>query len=249
MNTLAKDQPWFAEDGGEFEGDEPFYFDTAAFPWVRHLEANWTVFRDELQALLARDSADLQPYANMEMTNRPGQWKTFGMMFWMHVIAENVAKCPKSWALLKDVPNICGASFNLLEPHTTIKPHHGDTNAIVRCHMGIEVPASAPRCAFRVGTEIRSWENGRFLMFCDAHEHTAWNNTDAKRYILVVDIMRPEYVSQRRSTSARVLASIQAAIYFQQVAWLKRFFGGQLGKRLVFQVLRVLARVQLATKS
>lgn len=248
MTSLAKAKPWFAEDGGNFEGDEPFYFDTAQFPWVRHLEANWTVFRDELQALLARDAQELQPYANMAMTNKPGQWKTFGMMFWLHVMRENTAKCPKSWALLRQVPDICGASFNLLEPHTTIKPHHGDTNAIIRCHMGLTVPAGAPRCAFRVGSEIRSWEEGKFLMFCDAHEHTAWNNTDQQRYILVIDIMRPEFVAARRSTAARVLASITSAIYYQRAAWLKKYFGSQPAKRLVFQMLRVLTYVPLAFK-
>jgi aspartyl/asparaginyl beta-hydroxylase (cupin superfamily) len=144
------------------------------------------------------------------------------------------------------VPNICAISFNLLEPNTTIKPHNGDTNAIIRCHMGLEVPAAAPRCAFRVGSEIRSWEDGKFLMFCDAHEHTAWNNTERRRYILVVDVMRPEYVALKRRVSSRVLASISLQIYYQRFAWLKRYASGRFGKAAVTGLLRALSYLPLS---
>ena len=239
---------WFAEDGGQFNGDEPNYFDTADFPWVAEIEANWKTIHAELLALLQEEAGALSPYANREMTSRPDQWKTFGMMFWMHTMDENCRKCPKTWALLRRIPDICGASFNLLEPHTTIKPHHGDTNAIIRCHLGLEIPALAPKCGFRVGNETRSWQEGKFLMFCDAHVHTAWNNTDHRRYIMVVDIMRPEYVHRRKSVSARVLASIQMAIYYQRHAWLKRYFSGATGKRLLFGAIRATVGASLLFK-
>jgi aspartyl/asparaginyl beta-hydroxylase (cupin superfamily) len=238
-------RPWFAEEGTAFTGTEPFFFNPGDFPWTRKVEENWQTIRDELYALLAADESNLEPYANVAMTSRPNQWKTFGMMFWTIKKESHVQKCPKTWALLKDVPNICAISFNLLEPNTTIKPHHGDTNAIIRCHMGLEVPASAPRCAFRVGTETVSWNEGKFLMFCDAYEHTAWNNSDRRRYILVVDIMRPEYVEQKRSVACRVLASIKLAIYYQRHAWLRRHFGGARGRALALRILRFLTYLPL----
>lgn len=235
----ASSKPWFAESGTPFRGDEPFFFNTDDFPWVRRIEQDWEVIRDELHQLLALDDGSLQPYANTQMTSRLNQWKTFGMMFWTIRKQSNLRKCPKTWALLRDVPNICAISFNLLEPNTTIKPHNGDTNAIIRCHMGLEVPAGAPRCAFRVGTETVSWQEGKFFMFCDAHEHTAWNNTDRRRYVLVVDVMRQEYVSMKRAIVARVLASIRLAIYYQRHNWLRRFFGGKRAKALLHGALRI----------
>jgi aspartyl/asparaginyl beta-hydroxylase (cupin superfamily) len=230
---------WFSEDGGDFHGNEPFYYNTDDYPWVREIEQNWTVIRDELMALLKEETISLTPYANMAMTSRPNQWKTFGLMFWLNEIKENTRKCPKTWALLKKIPHISSASFNLLEPHTTIKPHNGDTNAIIRCHMGIDVPAAAPKCAFRVGDEIRSWEDGKFLMFCDAHEHTAWNNSERKRYILVVDVLRPELSSRKRLTAARVLASISLAIWYQRAAWMRKFFSNRIGKSFMFRSLHL----------
>lgn len=239
MSKLSTPSLWFSEDGGEFHGNEPFYYNTQDYPWVSQIEKNWTVIRDELMALLHEQSISMEPYANMAMTSRPNQWKTFGLMFWLNEIKENTAKCPKTWALLSQIPHISSASFNLLEPHTTIKPHHGDTNAIIRCHMGIDVPAAAPKCAFRVGDDIRSWENGKFFMFCDAHEHTAWNNSDRQRYILVVDIMRPELSAGKRMTAARVLASISMAIWFQRSNFMRRFVQHKLSKAVLFRGLQV----------
>lgn len=238
MTTASAPALWFSEDGGEFHGNEPFYYNTAEYPWVRQIEQDWTIIRDELRELLRQDAPSLMPYANMAMTSRPNQWKTFGLMFWLNEIKENTRRCPRTWALLKTIPNISSASFNLLEPHTTIKPHHGDTNAIIRCHLGIDIPAPAPKCAFRVGDEIRGWEDGKFLMFCDAHEHTAWNNSDRQRYILVVDIMRPELSGGRRYTAARVLASISLAIWYQRAAWMRRFFSSRTSKKFAFRSLQ-----------
>lgn len=48
----------------------------------------------------------------------------------------------------------------------------------------------------------------QLLMFCDAHRHTAFNNTDKTRIILQIDVIRPEYQCIENWISARVLASI-----------------------------------------
>ncbi len=48
----------------------------------------------------------------------------------------------------------------------------------------------------------------KVLMFCDAHEHTAFNYTDHTRIILQFDVIRPEYARIKTLVSARVLASI-----------------------------------------
>ena len=146
-------------------------------------------------------------------------------MFWTRRSRDNCSRFPVTWSIVKDIPGLTAASFNLLDAATTIKPHVGNTNAIIRCHMGLVVPAGAPRCGFRVGTETRSWEPGKFLMFCDAHQHSAWNNTDGRRYILVVDIMRPEFMDAKVSISSRVLSGIYQEAVYQRQGWLRRWFG------------------------
>lgn len=236
--TASASTLWFADAGRPFTGSEPFFYDTAAFPWVKQVESQWTVIRDELLGKLAQDEKILVPYVNKEMTSRPNQWKTLGLMFWTVRSETNCRHFPKTWSILKDVPGIIAISLNLLEEETTIKPHVGNTNAIIRCHLGLVVPEPAPRCGFRVGGETRSWDEGKFLMFCDAHQHTAWNNTNRKRYILVADIMRPEFARSRLMASSRVLAGIYHEAAYQSDTWCKRWFGGARGQALTFSLFR-----------
>jgi len=237
---------WFAEDGGPFHGHEPSYFDPADFPWVAEVELKWEVIRDELKALLEADQASLTPYANTAMTTQPGRWKTFGMMFWLNRFSGPSKKCPRTMQILSRVPGLAAVSFNLLEPNSSIKPHRGDTNAIIRCHMGLDVPDTAPRCAFRVGGEVRSWENGKFLLFCDAHEHTAWNNTDRDRYILVIDIFRTQFHARRKAIASRVLASITLALILQRGEWLRRHCSRGFSRAVLFALLRMRYYLPLA---
>lgn len=229
---------WYAYGDPIFKGTEPFFYEPSDFEWTRHIEENWQTIRDELRMLRDAERNPMEPYVNTAMVSRPNQWKTFGMMFWGIPHIDKARQAPKTWELLKGIPNIMAMSFNLLEPNSTIKPHNGDTNAIIRCHFGLDIPATAPRCAFRVGTETRGWEEGKWLMFCDAHEHTAWNNTDRQRYILVIDVLRPEFVSRRRWIASRVLASINLDVYYLKYKWLRRFFGSERAASVLLQIIR-----------
>lgn len=232
-------QLWFADSPAPFGGTEPLFYDTAAFAWVQRIEENWEVIRDELAANIGVDKSLLSPYMDQTMMSRPGHWKTLGLMFWTLRSAENCRRFPKTWELLSTVPDLIAVSLNLLQPNTTIKPHVGNTNAIIRCHLGLVIPAPAPKCGFRVGAETRSWDEGRYLMFCDAHQHTAWNNTDGERYILVMDIMRPEFASQKLSVSARVLAAINFENACRNNATIRRLFHGPRKQRLGFSLFRL----------
>lgn len=245
--SQAMSKLWFSDGGENFRGTESCYFERAMFPWVARVEEHWVTIRDELMALVREHESSLVPYVNTTMTSKKDHWKTFGLMFWTVRSKQNCAKVPRTWEILRTIPNITAASFNLLEGGATIKPHFGDTNAIVRCHLGLVIPAPAPECAFRVGREVRSWHEGQFLLFCDAHNHTAWNNTKQRRYILIVDVMRPECVSQKIPIAARVLASIHLEVAYQRHALLGRFFGTRGRKRLLFGLFRAYHWVLLRT--
>ena len=248
MQMKTDDPVWFAEDGPAFRGQEPSYFNPEDFAWVKPLEAQWTVIRDELQALLAADGAALTPYMNATMASQVGRWKTYGLMFWGQRNRQRAASCPRTMEIVKDIPGLCAVSFNLLEPHSSIKPHYGDTNAIIRCHLGLDIPGDAPRCAFRVRDEVRSWQNGKLLMFCDAHQHTAWNNTDQNRYIMVIDVFRPEFQPRRREVISRVLTAITLDVNYQRWPWLRRFCSQGGRRRLVRSLHHAFFRLAAVTQ-
>lgn len=198
---------WYDASGEDFEGQEPFFFDIRE-PWVNLLESKWMVIRNELNNLLQNKTDSLTPYFDTTMVSKPDQWKVFPFFFWNRKFEENCQKCPQTVKLLESIPNMVSGSFSLIEPNSTIKPHRGDTNGIVRCHLGLKIPASLPDCGLKVGNEEKSWNEGKLLMFCDAHTHSAWNYTEEKRFVLIVDLVRTEYISQANEICNRVFGFI-----------------------------------------
>jgi aspartyl/asparaginyl beta-hydroxylase (cupin superfamily) len=239
-------EPWFSGDGRpQFAGDEPAFFNARELPWVARIEAEWAVIREELTALMQEHERDLVPYANRSMATKPDQWKSFIFMYWNLKSRRNCARCPRTWDILRDTPNLTSCGFSLLEPGTTIKPHQGDTNAVFRCHLGLIVPGGAPECAFKVATETRSWHEGQMLVFCDAHTHTAWNNTSHRRCVLLLDVVRPEYASRTLSISSRVLSKIYLEIAYQRLAWLREYCGGRRRRAALSAAIRTCMHVVL----
>ena len=93
--------------------------------------------------------------------------------------------------------------FSLLRPGARITPHTGVHNARLICHLPLIVP---PGCGFRVGNEIREWEEGKLIIFDDTIEHEAWNEGTADRVVLIFDVWRPELSDQERREVAALFA-------------------------------------------
>lgn len=244
------DQPlWYSVEGTPFAGSEPCFFEPADHPWVAEIEAQWEVIRDELVEFARHHDEKLEPYIEADMVSRPRKWRTLGLRFWGRESREHADLFPRTRRIVSGIPGLSAISFNLLEGNSTIKPHQGDTNAIMRCHLGLVVPAGAPKCGFRVGGEVRSWQEGKFFLFCDAHEHTAWNNTDHPRYVMVVDVFRPEFLARRKAICNRVLAAIGMSVLYQRVPALRRVAGGKFGRRVLLRMLTMANRFSPAVSS
>jgi ornithine lipid ester-linked acyl 2-hydroxylase len=231
MTTLkTKPQPqktWFVASGEPYDGNDPCFFNPSDFPWVAGVEAQWETIRDELEVLLKEKGDTLTPYFNPDLVSSAGVWKTFAMFFWGLKFKENCKQCPETTRILESIPNMIGASFSMLEPESTIMPHHGDTNAIARCHLGLLIPAKLPECGMGVGNESQGWEEGKLMMFCDAHKHTAWNHSPYRRFVLILDIIRPEFASQKTQVCLRVWRAIGKQWWDAKVAALKQKFTGK----------------------
>ncbi|HEX6370736.1 MAG TPA: aspartyl/asparaginyl beta-hydroxylase domain-containing protein [Longimicrobium sp.] len=219
-------EPWYMINGGRYPGEDPFFYEREQFPWVKTLEDNWEAIRDEIQALLASGDRDrVKPYFNRMMVFPPRHWKTMGFYFWGFRMHGNCRRCPTITRVLESIPGMTAGSLSMLEPGSNINPHQGDTNAIIRSHLGLIIPTGLPECGFQVGPEIRPWEEGKMLLFCDAHTHTAWNHSKERRLILIVDVMLPEFAARRSAICSHVLASSLMQRAYQNVAVLNRFPG------------------------
>jgi ornithine lipid ester-linked acyl 2-hydroxylase len=170
------------------------FFDTADFPWVGRFEERWQSIQAELGKVLERrnellDYRDLTPSAHK--ISAPGDWHMFMLYAYGKHSELNCAQCPETTRILADIPGMNTAFFSILEPGTHIIPHRGLYTGILRCHLALKVPKQRESCWLRVGTETRSWEEGRCLIFNDAYEHEVLNGTDEVRVVLILDILRP----------------------------------------------------------
>ena len=174
-------------------GDATF-FPLERFPWVTHIEAHWEEIREEAERLLAdRDElANFQDISKdqIEITD-DDRWKTFFLYGYGFEAKLGVEMCPRTAALMREIPGMKTAMFSILSPRKHILDHRGPYKGVLRYHLGLVVPEDAQACRIRVGDDIRHWEAGASLVFDDTFNHEVWNDTDETRIVLFVDVMRP----------------------------------------------------------
>ena len=194
------------------------FFERADFAWLDPIEAATDAIRAEFLAVHREDSgftpyltyeAD-QPHNQWAELNNSPRWSAFHLLKDGARIEANAARCPATMAALAGAPlpeqagRTPSAMFSLLKPTTRIPPHTGVSNVRLVTHLPLIVP---PACAFRVGNDVRTWEEGRAWVFDDTIEHEAWNDSDQLRVVLIFDIWHPHLsVAERAMISAMAQA-------------------------------------------
>jgi aspartate beta-hydroxylase len=178
------------------------FFARDHFAWLADLEAATPAIRVELEALLAQP-AGFTPYVAMTPGTPRNLWspldrspKWSARYLWKYGVRDDevCAQCLDTAAMLDRLPlaDIPGraptAFFSILQPGTRLPPHTGVSNIRSVVHLPLIVPDG---CGFRVGGETRKWRVGEAFVFDDTIEHEAWNNSDAIRAVLIVDVWNP----------------------------------------------------------
>lgn len=102
----------------------------------------------------------------------------------------NVARCPRTVALLTGLPGCVLAGFSLMKPGTHILPHHGSERGVYRCHLCL---VDAEDSALAFGDDVREWREGECLVFEDTVMHEAWNRGSRSRIVLLADFQKAAY--------------------------------------------------------
>lgn len=163
-----------------------------AFPFARTLEANWRVIREELDTVLAvRQDLPAFHEITADVSDISDEnWKTFFFYGYGFRSESNCARCPRTAALVEQIPGMTTAMFSILEPGKRIPPHRGPWTGVLRYHLGLKIP-DPERCGIEVGGVTARWREGESMVFDDSYEHRAWNDTDETRVVLFVDMLRP----------------------------------------------------------
>jgi hypothetical protein len=193
------------------------FHDRSRFPWLDEVEGATAQIRDEFDALIASEAAELTPYIQYpddvplrqwEALNRSRDWTAVHLLQNGRPIERNSRHCPRTMALLERLPqpDVPGASpnamFSLLAPRTRIPPHTGVANTRLVCHLPLIVPAG---CGFRVGAETRAWQPGSAFVFDDTIEHEAWNDSAELRVVFIFDVWAWALSEAERRAVAAIL--------------------------------------------
>lgn len=229
---LASQKLWFSDEGTDCPYTGPAFFQVEQFPQLKILEENWKLIRDEMIDYVK--STHMQAYLDKSLVTGKNSWKTQSIKFWDFVDKKTCVSCPKTWKILASISGLSTASINVLEPNTEIKPHIGDTNAIIRCHLPLIVPTEdSAQCGFRVMTETRPWTEGKLLLFPDSQRHSAWNRTQHPRLVLLFDLIDPKLSApRRRYVCCRVLGKIFSDALRSRWKIVDKILGPNLSRRL-----------------
>lgn len=169
------------------------WFDTAAFPWVKRVEAEWRGIREELDLLMLerKKIPNIQDISETQKGVAEGDsWKTFFFYIYSHRVDENCSRCPRTMHALSHIPEVKTAMLSILAPGKHIPEHRGVYKGVLRSHLGLLIPQPTS-CRIAVRGEVRAWEEGKVLIFDDSYRHEVWNDSDSYRVVLLVDFVRP----------------------------------------------------------
>lgn len=167
--------------------------DVRQFAWTQLLRDNWLSIRDEALAVALRGDASpslstISP--DHRAIARENMWRSFFLWGYGYRIDENAARCPRTAALVEQIPGLNSAFFSILAPGTHIPAHRGVTKGLVTCHLGLIVPRDGD-VRMRVDQRIVRWSEGETLVFDDTYDHEVWNDTSGTRVVLLIQFARP----------------------------------------------------------
>lgn len=168
------------------------YFSTEQFPDLKILQENWETIRDE--AISLNNAAQIKASADLDDLGfnsffRTG-WKRFYLKWYGANLKSAQQLCPKTLALINQLPSVKGAMFTMLPPGARLQRHRDPYAGSLRYHLGLVTPNSDD-CYISVDGEKYSWRDGEAVMFDETYLHYAENKTDTNRIILFLDIKRP----------------------------------------------------------
>ena len=216
---------YFLTEEDIYNGPEPYFFKNEDHAWVKTLEDNWQIITEEFKDVLSGRKTLQLTSSNPPYLSDPNAWKNVYFWNFMWQYHENCKEYPKTFELLISIPNLTFAEVTVLEPNSQVMPHIGETNTTVRGHLGLQIPGTLPEAGIRVGDQEKGWEDGKVILFSDAHRHTVWNNTNERRFVLVFDVIRDEFAGNKTWVCAQCLSALTIKAFDEKFPFFKKLPG------------------------
>ena len=145
------------------------FYSSSDYDFLQDIKNNFVSIQEELLGII----------------NKPVAWKTLTFKIFGIDYQPNKDFCPTISSILDKYPFIVTAEFSMLEPHTSIHPHTGFTDKLLRAHLGLLIPEGD--VGLKILNDTKKWSNGDLLVFDDSLIHEAWNKTNERRVVFMFD--------------------------------------------------------------
>lgn len=172
--------------------DQKFYNSEILYPELKIIVENNNIILNELE-----ENTNKWIKWNLIIGNKQDNWDTipiYGFNKW-----SKLSKFfPKSCEIFKKIPNFKAIFFSKLKKNTTLKIHHGPlvSNDLLRNQIGLYVPEN---CGMWVSGETKMMQDNKIITFDDTKFHTAFNNSNDDRIIIIIDMVRPNFIKKGNS--------------------------------------------------
>ncbi len=85
---------------------------------------------------------------------------------------------------------IMTCAISMLPPHVKITPHIGYSKSIIRYFLPIELPTQPNACFLCLNGAAHGWQLGKSFCFDDCFTHSVHNDSDQRRIVVFMDIVR-----------------------------------------------------------
>ena len=148
------------------------------------------IIRDEALELYANGYVDVGDDMPASSFYKNDRWKSFYLKSFENEIPSAYELAPKTMALIDQVPSMHMALFAALMPGKSLKKHHDPFAFTLRYSLGLSTPNSN-ECGLIVDGNDLPWHDGESYIFDETYMHSAYNNSDTVRLILMTDVARP----------------------------------------------------------
>ncbi len=168
------------------------FLDPRGRPELELFRTHWKEIRDEalqlssqghIQAALKNNDAGFNSFF------KEG-WKRFYLKWYDEPLPSAQLLCPRTVALVNQVPGVKAAMFTMLPAGAHLNAHRDPFAGSLRYHLGLVTP-NADTCRIVVDGESYSWRDGEDVLFDETFVHWAENRSDQDRLIFFCDVERP----------------------------------------------------------
>jgi len=160
------------------------------FPELKIIEDNWETIRDEALALYTGGQITAKEDLPASSFYKDNRWTSFYLKLYDNRIPSAWELAPKTMAILDQVPSLNLALFAVLMPGKRLNKHHDPFAYTLRYSLGLSTPNS-DGSGLIVNDDDYKWKDGDSILFDETYLHSAYNDTDTPRIILMTDVDRP----------------------------------------------------------